>query len=167
MIDNLFQLLTSSSILWMVAGVALGLVFGAVPGLSATLAVVLLIPFTYNLSADAGIATLIGAYVGGISGGLVSAIMINMPGTPSSVATCFDGFPMAQQGKAGKALGVGIISSFIGTVMSWMCVLFAPALSRSRSSSDPEMVGAILFGFTAVVPCPGLLRKGLVSAQQG
>lgn len=170
MIDNLFQLLTSSSILWMVAGVALGLVFGAVPGLSATLAVVLLIPFTYNLSADAGIATLIGAYVGGISGGLVSAIMINMPGTPSSVATCFDGFPMAQQGKAGKALGVGIISSFIGTVMSWIVlVLFAPALSKVALQFGPfEMVGAILFGFTAVVTLSGSsLHKGLVSALLG
>ena len=154
----------------MVAGVALGLVFGAVPGLSATLAVVLLIPFTYNLSADAGIATLIGAYVGGISGGLVSAIMINMPGTPSSVATTFDGFPMAQQGKAGKALGVGIISSFIGTVMSWIVlVLFAPALSKVALQFGPfEMVGAILFGFTAVVTLSGSsLHKGLVSALLG
>lgn len=170
MLANLGELLTSTAVLWMTAGVALGLVFGAIPGLSATLAVVLLIPFTYNLTAGAGIATLIGAYVGGISGGLVSAIMINMPGTPSSVATTFDGFPMAQQGKAGKALGVAIISSFIGTVMSWVVlVLFAPALSKVALQFGPfEMVGAILFGFTAVVTLSGdSLHKGLISALIG
>ena len=113
MVANLLELITSVAMIWMLVGVTLGLVFGAIPGLSATLAVILLIPLTYSMSTEAGLATLIGAYVGGISGGLVSAIMINMPGTPSSVATTFDGFPMAQQGRAGKALGVGVISSFI------------------------------------------------------
>jgi len=170
MIANLFELITSSAMIWMAIGVALGLVFGAVPGLSATLAVVLLIPFTYNLATEAGIAALIGAYVGGISGGLVSAIMINMPGTPSSVATTFDGFPMAQQGKAGKALGVAIVSSFIGTVLSWIVlVLFAPTLSKVALKFGPyEMVGAILFGFTAVISLSGdSLHKGIISALLG
>ncbi|MBO4838411.1 MAG: tripartite tricarboxylate transporter permease [Lachnospiraceae bacterium] len=170
MLENLVELLTSDAIIWLIMGVSLGLVFGAIPGLSATLAVVLLIPFTYSLSAETGIATLIGAYVGGISGGLVAAIMINMPGTPSSVATTFDGFPMAKQGRAGKALGVGVISSFFGTLFSWgALVLFAPKLSAITLKFGPyEMVGAILFGLTAVISLSGeSLHKGLVSAALG
>lgn len=170
MLANLLELLTSTAMVWMLVGVALGLVFGAIPGLSATLAVVLLIPFTYSMSTEAGLATLIGAYVGGISGGLVSAVMINMPGTPSSVATTFDGFPMAQQGRAGKALGVAVISSFIGTVASWVVlVCFAPALSRLALQFGPyEMVGAILFGFTAVISLSGeSIHKGVISALLG
>lgn len=170
MLENLAHLLTSAAAIWMLAGTALGLVFGAIPGLSATLAVVMLIPFTYSLPGEVGIATLIGAYVGGISGGLVSAIMINMPGTPSSVATTFDGFPLAQQGRAGKALGVGVISSCVGTVFSWVAlVLFAPALSKIALQFGPyEMSAAIIFGLTAVISLSGeSLHKGVISAMLG
>ncbi|MCQ2554349.1 MAG: tripartite tricarboxylate transporter permease [Clostridia bacterium] len=170
MIANLIELCTSAAIIWMFVGVSLGLVFGAVPGLSATLAVVLLIPFTYSMSTEIGLATLIGAYIGGISGGLVSAIMINMPGTPSSVATTFDGFPLAQQGRAGKALGVAVTSSFIGTVASWIVlVLFAPYLSKLALAFSPfEMTMAIIFGLSAVISLSGeSIHKGVVSAMLG
>ena len=101
MIQNLMGLLTSGATLYMLGGVLLGMIFGAIPGLTGTLAVIILIPMTYKMTTDAGVALLIGAYVGGMSGGFVSSIMLNMPGTPSDVATCYDGFPLAQQGKAG------------------------------------------------------------------
>lgn len=170
MIESLFSLVTSMSIVYMIGGVVLGLIFGAVPGLSATLAVILLVPFTYTMGVDAGVATLIGAYVGGISGGLVSAIMINMPGTPSSVATTFDGFPLAKQGRAGKALGVAVTSSFIGTLFSWVVLLIAaPVLARVALAFGPfELMAAILFGFTAVITLSGdNMHKGVISAMIG
>ena len=110
MVESLFSILSGATPLWITLGVVLGLIFGAIPGLSATLAVILLVPFTYSMDVITGMATLMGVYVGGISGGLVSAIMLNMPGTPSSVATTWDGYPMAKQGKAGKALGVAVTS---------------------------------------------------------
>ena len=170
MFANLLQIVTSTSVLWLTFGVVLGLIFGAIPGLTATLAVILLIPFTYSMDVVTGMATLIGIYVGGISGGLVSAIMINMPGTPSSVATTWDGFPLAKQGKAGKALGVSVTSSFIGTMMSWAALItIAPLLSRVALMFGPmEYTAAMLFGFSAVVALSGdSVGKGAISALIG
>ena len=92
-------------------GVALGIVFGSIPGLSANMAVTLCLPLTYSMDAIPGITLLISLYLGGISGGLISAILINIPGTPASIATCFDGSPLAKRGEAGKALGTGILAS--------------------------------------------------------
>ena len=170
MIDSLFSILTSTSVIWITLGVVLGLIFGAIPGLSATLAVILLVPFTYSMDIITGMATLMGVYVGGISGGLVSAIMLNMPGTPSSVATTWDGFPMARQGKAGKALGVAVTSSFIGTVMGWLAlVTMAPLLSKVALTFGPmEYTAAMLFGFSAVIALSGeSVFKGVISACVG
>ncbi len=79
-------------------GTFMGLVFGALPGLTATMAVALLIPITYSLDAVTAIGMMLGAYVGGIAGGAVSAILLNIPGTPSAVVTSIDGYPMAKQG---------------------------------------------------------------------
>jgi putative tricarboxylic transport membrane protein len=155
---------------WITAGTALGLVFGAIPGLTGSLAVVMLIPFTYSMETITGMATLIGAYVGGISGGLVSAILLNMPGTPASVATSFDGFPMAQQGRAGKALGVGVVSSFLGTLLGWFCLTaMAPLLAKvALAFGHFEYVTAIFFGFTAVITLSGRsVFKGIIAALFG
>jgi putative tricarboxylic transport membrane protein len=94
------------------------------------MAVALCIPLTFGMDITAAISLLIGLYVGGVSGGLISAILINIPGTPSSVATCFDGSPMAKRGEAGKALGVGIVASFLGGLLSVFALIFlAPPLS--------------------------------------
>ena len=104
------------TILLIAGGVLLGIVFGSIPGLSATMAIALCLPMTYGMLPINGMALLIGLYIGGISGGLVAAILLRIPGTPSSVATCFDGYPLAAKGQAGKALGVGIFFSFLGTI---------------------------------------------------
>lgn len=170
MIDSIVTLISSPAILWMFGGLVLGLIFGAIPGLTATLAVVMLVPITYSMDSITGMATLIGVYVGGISGGLVSAIMLNMPGTPSSVATCWDGYPMALQGRAGKALGTAVMASCFGTIIGWIClVTMAPALSKIAISFGPyEYVAAILFGFTCVISLSGgSVFKGVISALFG
>lgn len=170
MLESLITILTSSALIYMFLGVVLGLIFGAIPGLTATLAVVVLIPLTYSMSPTAGMAMLIGAYVGGTSGGFVSAIMLNMPGTPSSVATCFDGFPLAQQGKAGKALGVGITASIFGSVIGWLClIVLAPTLAKFALSFGAfEYAAVMLFGYAAVITLSGdSPMKGLISALFG
>ena len=92
-------------------GVGIGIMFGAVPGLTATTAIAMFLPITFALDITPSISLLIALYIGGISGGLISAILLNMPGTPSSIATCFDGRPLALKGQAGKALGAGIVFS--------------------------------------------------------
>ena len=93
-------------------GVVIGIIFGAIPGLSTTMAIALCLPLTFKMDMFPGLALLIGLYIGGFSGGLISAILLNVPGTAASIATCFDGHPMARKGQAGKAMGLGIVSRF-------------------------------------------------------
>lgn len=125
------DIMTPVGIGLMLSGVAIGIIFGAIPGLSAAMAVILFLPVTYSMDPINGMAMLMALYVGGISGGLISAILLRIPGTPSSVATCFDGHPMTQKGEAPKALGVGIVFSFIGTILSVFAMMFiSPSLAR-------------------------------------
>ena len=95
-------------ILMVAAGTLVGIIFGAIPGLTATMAVTICLPMTYAMSDSRAIALLMALYIGGISGGLISSILLNIPGTPASRVTAFDGAPMARKGEAGKALGTGI-----------------------------------------------------------
>lgn len=152
------------------AGVAVGIVFGAVPGLTATMAVVMFLPMTYTMTPIQGISMLVALYIGGISGGLISAILLNIPGTPSSVATCFDGSPMAKKGQAGKALGTGIVFSFIGTfagiaVLIWITPLLA---SFALKFGGYEYCALAVFSLSLVIALTGKdLVKGLISAILG
>jgi len=102
------------SLLLLFVGVWGGMIFGAIPGLTAVMAITIALPFTFFLPPVESITLLVGIYIGSISGGFISASLINMPGTPSSVATTFDAYPMAQKGKAGEALRLGLFSSVAG-----------------------------------------------------
>ncbi len=137
--------------------VCLGIVFGIIPGLTATLAVILLIPLTYGMSPTTGISILIGLYIGGISGGLVSAILLGMPGTPSSIATAWDGFPLAKKGFGGKALKAGIISNLVGTTVSWLFLItLAPEIAAiALKFGSVEYVSVLIFGFVTVIALSG------------
>ena len=92
----------------MALGVAAGLIAGAIPGFTIAMAVVLTLPFTFSMPPEQGVATMVSVMVGGLSGGLMAGILTGIPGTPSSVATTFDGFPMARAGRPGLALGLGV-----------------------------------------------------------
>ena len=158
----IFSPLTFCSIF---GGVLLGIIFGIVPGLTATLAVILLIPITYGLDPISGIAVLIGVYIGGISGGLVSATLIGMPGTPSSITTTFDGFPLTKKGQAAKALKVGISANLVGTLFGWcFLITVAPQLAQIALKFGPiEYVAVIFFGFTTVISLSGdSVVKGII-----
>lgn len=116
--------------LLIIAGVLIGIIFGAIPGMTATMAVAVCLPLTYALDLPHALALLLGLYVGGISGGLVPAILLNIPGTPSSITTTFDGYPMAQRGEGEKALKISIVASVIGGLFSvGVLFFFAPALA--------------------------------------
>lgn len=115
----------------MIFGVFFGIVFGCIPGLTATLGVILMIPVTYSMDPITGIAMLISIYAGGISGGLITAILLNIPGTPSSIFTCWDGYPMAKKGRPDLALSIGVFSSLIGGTFSALALLLiAPQLAK-------------------------------------
>jgi len=125
-----FEFITPLFLLLIVGGTFVGIIFGAIPGMTATMAVAVCLPLTYPLGLENGLALLLGLYVGGISGGLVPAILLNIPGTPSSITTTFDGYPMTQKGEGEKALKIGICASFAGGIISLIALyLFAPALA--------------------------------------
>ena len=94
-----------------------GVLLGAVPGMTATMGVALLIPFSFGMDLISSIGLLLGIYCGGMYGGSISAILIHAPGTPSAAATLLDGYPMCQKGQAGRALSVAMFSSFCGGVL--------------------------------------------------
>ena len=158
------------SILLIAIGTVIGIIFGAIPGLTATLAIVIFLPFTYSMEASQGISTLTALYIGGISGGLISAILLNIPGTPSSVATCFDGRPMANKGQAAKALGVGVVFSFLGTLFGIVClIVLAPKLADVALKFGPfEYCSLSIFALSLVISLSGKdVTKGLMSCALG
>lgn len=171
MIGNLLigfgNIMNIPTLLIMLGGVTLGIIFGAMPGLSAAMAVALCLPISYGLDTINGVALLIALYVGGISGGLISAILLRIPGTASSVATVFDGGPLAARGEAGKALGVGIFYSFLGTVFSVIMLVFISPLLASLALKFGyfEYCAIAIFSLSLVASLvDGSIWKGLVSA---
>jgi len=158
------------TVLLMVVGVAVGLVAGSIPGFTIAMAVVLTLPFTFSMAPAQGLATMIAVLVGGLSGGLMSGILTGIPGTPSSVATTFDGFPMARKGEPGFALGLGVWSSFCGGMISaTMLVLFAPQLARVGLEFQPwDFFMLVLFALTVTASLAGQnLVKGLIAGALG
>ena len=170
LIQGLLSVLDITVILFIAIGVFVGIIFGSIPGLTATMAIVMFLPITYTMSPIQGVSTLIALYIGGISGGLISAILLNIPGTPSSIATCFDGRPMALKGEAGKALGTGVVFSFCGTIIG-ICVLVvaAPVIAAIAIKFGPyEYCTLSMCALSLVISLTGKdLVKGLISALLG
>lgn len=164
------SVLTFYIILLISAGVALGLVFGSIPGLTATMAVAICLPITYGMEPIAGMSLLMGLYIGGVSGGLIPAILLKLPGTPSSIATTFDGFPMAQKGDAGKAFNYAIVASFLGGGISIIAlIMLAPPLGRVALQFGPyEFFAIVIFSLTLIASLSGdSLPKGIMAGLLG
>ena len=154
----------------LVVGVAAGLIAGAIPGFTIAMAVVLTLPFTFGMDPVQGLATMIGVFVGGLSGGLMSAMLTGIPGTPSSVATTFDGFPMVRRGEPGLALGIGVWSSFAGGIISAVILItLAPVLARVGLEFGPwDYFALIVFALTITASLAGeAILKGLIAGALG
>ena len=169
-VNGFSDVCTPYGLFLVVVCVAVGIVFGAIPGLSATMAVALFLPVTYGLDPINAFVMLMSLYIGGVSGGLISAILLRIPGTPSSVATCFDGHPLAAKGQAPKALGVGIVFSFIGTVLSIFALMFiSPTLaSFAIEFGNYEYFSIAMFSLTMIATLSGnSVVKGVFSGTLG
>ena len=118
-------------ILLVALGTFVGIYVGAIPGLSGTMAVSLLVSLTFGWETNKAIALMIGVFIGAVYGGSRSAILLNIPGAPAAVATGFDGYPLAKKGLAGKAMGVATTQSFIGTVFGILVLMFGAPLVSS------------------------------------
>ena len=162
--------LTPTGIFLMFIGVAVGIVFGALPGLSATMAIALFLPVTYAMTSSNAMTLLMALFIGAISGGLISAILLHIPGTPSSVATCFDGHPMVKKGQAAKALGIGVVFSFLGTVFSTVLLMFiAPQIARvAINFGSFEFFSIAIFSLTMIATLSsGNMVKGVMAGVIG
>jgi putative tricarboxylic transport membrane protein len=151
------EILTPLVIAYIVLGVLLGYIVGALPGMNRTTAVAVAIPFTFTMSPAAALSFLIGINKGGQTGSAVTAILLNVPGEPSSVVTTYDGYPMARQGKAQKALKVALLASVVGDVFATIVlILLAQPLARFAVGLGPiELASILVFSVTFIAAVSG------------
>ncbi len=171
LISGGFQNLLSLQVLFFInLGLAIGIVFGALPGLSATMGVALFLPMTFTMEPVNAILFLCGIYCGGIYGGSITAILINTPGSPAAVATSLDGYRMAVKGQASKALDTALVSSTIaGIISAVVLLLFAPQLARAALKfGAAEKFALAMFGLSIIVILSAKnIFKGLIAASIG
>ena len=147
-----------------------GVVIGALPGLNATTGAALLLPFTLTMDPVPAIALLTAIYCSATFAGAITAILINTPGTSASATTCLDGYPMAQRGEAGRALGLAVVSSTVGGVFSVLVLMAcAPILARAAYNfAPPEYFALTLFGLSMLISVGGgSAIKNLISGAFG
>lgn len=151
-------------------GVFVGIVLSAIPGLTATMGIALLIPYTFSMPSVVGISMILAIYVGGMYGSSITAILIRTPGTPSSAATLLDGYPMAANGRASEALTWATIASFIGGLFSAIVLIFiAPQIASFALKFGPaEYFALAVFGLSIVGSVSGIFPiKGIIAGALG
>lgn len=171
MFDNILlglsHIVSLENLLLVLCGTVGGMVVGSLPGLTATMAVALLVPFTYTMSPVAGLVTLGAIYMGCIYGGCFSAILINTPGTPSSIGTTFDGYPLARQGRGEEAIIGATTGSAVGGIIGTLALVFlSPPLAKVALSFGPaEYFWVGVFGLTIISSlAAGSFLKGITGA---
>lgn len=174
MIDHMyiaFQMVFEiQNIIAIFLGLAFGVFMGAVPGLTGTMGIALIIPLTYALSPITAFCILLGAYKGCLYSGSIPAILLNTPGTPAAAATVLDGYPLARKGEAAKAMGIALWASVIGDAISTIILIFgAVMLAKLSTKFGPaEYATLVLFSLTIVAGVSGQsLTKGIIAAGLG
>ncbi|SFE54626.1 tripartite tricarboxylate transporter permease [Alteribacillus iranensis] len=156
-------------LLYIIAGLFVGIVLGSIPGLSGSLGIALMLPVTYHMEPISAIMFLSAIFTGGVYGGGVTAIMLNVPGAPGSVATTLDGYPMTRQGRQNEALGIGLISSVIGCLFGYLLVfiLLKPLGGFVLNFQAPEMMILTLFALSIISTIKGDITKTLIAGFVG
>jgi putative tricarboxylic transport membrane protein len=153
------------TMLMMLIGLVGGIILGAIPGMTGSMGIILLLPLLYHLELGPALVTLAAMFCGAMYGGSISAILLRTPGHPSAAATVLDGFPMAQKGEAGKALGIAVIASVCGGLFSGAClILLSPQLAKfALEFRAPEYFTLALFGLTIIAGATSKnILKGLI-----
>ncbi|MFC0272367.1 tripartite tricarboxylate transporter permease [Metabacillus herbersteinensis] len=164
------EALTVTNLIFCLLGVTFGMFIGVLPGLGPTAGTALLLPLTFGLEPVTAIIMLAGIYYGSMYGGTITSVLINTPGEAASLITCLDGHPMAKQGRAGAALGIAAIGSFIGGIVSIIgLVLIGPALAKvALKFGPPEFFALVVMGLILLLGLMGTsLVKGLLAALLG
>ncbi|MBB6218571.1 putative tricarboxylic transport membrane protein [Anaerosolibacter carboniphilus] len=170
LLEGIQQILQPNNFLITFFGAAMGILFGALPGINASMGVALLLPLTYGMTPVTALSMLLGIYCGAIYGGSITAVLINTPGTTAAACTTFDGHQLAQQGKAGKALGMATIASYIGGTLSVIIlIVLAPVLAKvALRFGPPEYFALAVFGLSIITSLAGdSLIKGIIAGVFG
>ena len=168
--EAFIHLFTLKAFLVMIAGVALGVSVGVLPGITAGMLMALTLPFTYHMSSIDAVTLLIAMFIGGVSGGLITATLMRIPGEPNSIMTCLDGYQLAKRGYPGRALGLGNASSVVGGTLSWgALVLFAPPIAAIAVALGPFENFAIIMMALILISSlsEGSFLKGLSAGLLG
>lgn len=166
----LLHLLTPTSLFLVILGTSLGIFVGAIPGLTGTMLIALVLPLTYGVDPQYAMTLLISIYVGAISGGMITATLLRMPGTPASIVTTLDGYPMAQKGQPERALALGIMASFVGGMVSWLfLVLLARPVAELSTTFGPfEYFSLVLMALVLIASIGGKsLSRSLLAGVLG
>ncbi|WP_366555002.1 tripartite tricarboxylate transporter permease [Aquibaculum sediminis] len=172
--DGLLQALplalSLEGLLFTLIGTTLGILVGSIPGLSGTMLIALTLPLTFTMSPALALMMLVGMYVGSVAGGLISATLLRMPGTPASVLTTLDGYPMARSGRPGRALALGIAASFVGGLVSWVALIFVsrPLADFALRFTPWDYFAFIMVAMVLIASLSrGAMVKGLLSGFLG
>lgn len=169
-LEALTNLINIQILIMIFLGVAGGIAIGALPGLTATMGVALLLPLTFGMDTVSGILLLLGIYVGAIYGGSISAILLRTPGTPAAAAAAIDGYALSTKGQAGRALGISTFSSFVGGLISAILLtLISPQLAKlALKFTAQEYFALAVFGLSIIASISGKsLVKGLIAGVLG
>lgn len=156
--------------LMMAVGTLLGITVGAMPGLTGAMLIALSLPLTFSMNGETAMVLLVSMYVGSVSGGLVTATLLKIPGTPASMMTTLDGYPMAQKGEANRALGLGVFASLVGGIVGWLFLLLvsAPLAKLSLQLGPFEYFSLVLVALVLIASVSGKsLSKGVFSGALG
>ena len=168
--DAFLYLLTPWPLFLCLLGTGLGIIVGAIPGLSGAMLIALTLPLTFKMDPHDAMTLLVSMYTGSITGGLVSAILLRIPGTPSNVVTTFDGHAMAVRGEAGRALTLGIVSSFFGAIFAWvaLAVLTRPLADIAVRFTPFDYFALVLTALVLISSVGGeSMIKGLLAGMIG
>jgi len=168
--SSFFHVFELQNLLFVFLGTGMGIFFGALPGLTATMGLALLVPFTFTMTPTSGLLMLAGIYVGAMYGDAVPAILINTPGTPAAIATTFDGYPLSQKGMAQHALVTAAFASACGSIVAniFLAVAAAPLAEASLKFGPPEYFWLGIFGLTIIaVLSVGSILKGFLTGILG
>ena len=168
-VEGFAVILAPKYIMYMFSGVFFGLILGALPGLTGTLGIALMLPFTYSMSPLTALVFLLSIYSGGLFGGAITAIMINTPGSPANIATMLDGYPMMKKGMASEALGLALTSSVIGGIIGciFLLLITEPLATLSLKFGPAEMFMVAIFGLSVVGSLGNDPLKGIFSGLFG
>jgi putative tricarboxylic transport membrane protein len=170
LLDAFVHLLAPTQLAIMLGGVLLGIAVGVMPGITAGMLLALTLPFTYSMNSVNAVILLVSMFVGGVSGGLVTATLMRIPGEPNAIMTTLDGYPLARRGFPGRALGLGNAASIVGGALSWVAlVLLTGPLAKAAIIFGPwENFALVLMALALITSLSrGSFLKGMIAALLG